>query len=362
MGNGVQDIKPSPGLSQRERLLEMLIEALPELLQSLPNAQVKEVVTLRVFIDEYKNLIQHNRSSSYLKSVRVAFDYLIDYLTQKDGRPALQKSIDTIDLKDIENLLIYLQQKVRKGYVVYYRNLKAAFNKAKEWGYVKENYFTKVKLPKRQKTAPAYINSEQLAVISKQLTVNSKQYAVGSKQKGNNVLKDIVVVAYYTGMRLSEIINLTWRNVNMATRIITVGDEHFSTKSRSQRFIPFNEEVKEIFTRIIDAKLGNTPRILRIHPSDRGEFLEQYVFCKKNGERFCSDYVSKSFKKACAAAGIDRSIHFHSLRHSFASNLAQKGVSLYTIKELLGHSSISTTEIYSHLNMESLKEAIRVLN
>ena len=59
---------------------------------------------------------------------------------------------------------------------------------------------------------------------------------------------------------------------------------------------------------------------------------------------------------------MDKGFHFHSLRHSFASNLAQQGVSLYTIKELLGHSSISTTEIYSHLNMETLREAIMVLD
>ncbi len=62
------------------------------------------------------------------------------------------------------------------------------------------------------------------------------------------------------------------------------------------------------------------------------------------------------------AADIDGAIHFHSLRHSFASNLAQKGVSLYVIKELLGHSSITTTEIYSHLNMDSLREAVGKLD
>ena len=86
------------------------------------------------------------------------------------------------------------------------------------------------------------------------------------------------------------------------------------------------------------------------------------MFCKENGKAFTGDYVSKKFKRACKAAGMDKAIHFHSLRHSFASNLAQKGVSLYVIKELLGHSSISTTEIYSHLNMDSLKEAIRILD
>ena len=59
---------------------------------------------------------------------------------------------------------------------------------------------------------------------------------------------------------------------------------------------------------------------------------------------------------------MDESIHFHTLRHSFASSLAQKGVNLYVIKELLGHSSISTTEIYSHLNVDSLREAVDKLN
>lgn len=87
-----------------------------------------------------------------------------------------------------------------------------------------------------------------------------------------------------------------------------------------------------------------------------------YVFCKKNEERFSGNYFSRKFKKACIAAGLESAIHFHSLRHSFASNLVQKGVPLYTIKELLGHSSIATTEIYSHLNMETLREAVKTLD
>lgn len=312
------------------------VEKLKILFSMIPNTEQKEVVTLRVFIDEYKNLIQHNRSASYLKSVRIAFEYLVDFFTQKDNRPGLQKSITSIEPKDIENFLIYLQQKVKRGYVVYYRNLKAAFNKAKDWGYVKENYFTKVKLPKRQKTAPAFLNCNELIAISCKID--------------NPLIKEIVITAFFTGMRLSEILNLTWRNVNMTTRIITVGDEHFATKSRNQRFIPISDEVDEIFTRKIEKK----NRVFKLN--------EDYVFCKTDGTRFCTDYVSKSFKKACNNAGIDKSIHFHSLRHSFASNLAQKGISLYIIKELLGHSSITTTEIYSHLNMDSLKDAIKTFD
>ena len=59
---------------------------------------------------------------------------------------------------------------------------------------------------------------------------------------------------------------------------------------------------------------------------------------------------------------IDSKIHFHDLRHSFASNLAQKGVSLYVIKELLGHTDIKTTMIYAHLKPENLRNAVDLLN
>lgn len=292
------------------------------------NADVKEAVTLRVFAAEYKTLIQNNRSATYYRSVVVALNYLDKYFKT-------QKAINSISLKEVESFLIYLQQNVKKGYVVYYRNLKAAFNKAKDWGYVKENYFTKIKLPKRQKTVPAFINSDQLSAISSQI----ENYAV----------RDVVVLAFYTGMRLNEIVNLRWKNINLNNRVITVGDEFFETKGRKQRFIPICDEAIFLFQAIIEGlkaiPIGNS-----------------YVFCKSNGEKFTGDYFTKRFKRACNKAGIDKGIHFHSLRHSFASNLVQKGVSLYKIKELLGHSSITTTEIYSHLDLDSLREAIKTLD
>jgi integrase/recombinase XerD len=73
------------------------------------------------------------------------------------------------------------------------------------------------------------------------------------------------------------------------------------------------------------------------------------------------DYISKTFKQAVRDAELDNSIHFHSLRHSFASSLVQKGVSLYVVKELLGHEDLATTQIYSHLQKENLTEAVNLL-
>lgn len=320
------------------------IEKLRMLLSIIPGSRQKEVVTLRVFTEEYKNLIQQNKSVSYLRSVKIALNCLIEYFSIKEGKPGLQKPIDSIELRDVENFIIYLRQKVKNGYVVYYRNLKAAFNKAREWGYISENFFVKVKLPKRQKISPVFINCDQLSVIRDQIK--------------SETVKNFVVIGFHTGMRLDEIVNLRWKNVDLNGRIITVGDEEFTTKGRNQRFIPMTEEAYKALLRV----KSEERRVQSKNTYNLHSIINGFVFCKSDGEKFTGDYFSRRFKRACRNAGIDKSIHFHTLRHSFASNLAQKGVPLYTIKELLGHASISTTEIYSHLNMDCLREAIMKLD
>ena len=315
-----------------------------------------EGVRLGAFAREYESFIKQSRSASYYNSVILSFNHLDKFFSQRDCKLGNQKIIHSITLKEIENFVAYLQQKVKhglllkgrtgEGYRVYVRTLKAALNKAVEWGYVKENYFFKVKLPKKQKLNPAFIDKDQLARITNQID--------------NQTVRDIVITGFYTGMRLNELLNLTWRNVNTDNKIITVGDEEFTTKGRNQRYIPISAEVMEVLERNKLEK-PNNKSLTVLNIADRG-IRNKYVFYKSNGIRFTGNYVSKCFKAACRAAGIDKSIHFHSLRHSFASHLVQQGVSIYTIKELLGHSSISTTEIYSHLNIDTLKEAMSVLD
>ena len=87
----------------------------------------------------------------------------------------------------------------------------------------------------------------------------------------------------------------------------------------------------------------------------------EFVFSKTEGLKFNNDYVSKYFKKAVRKAKMDEKIHFHTLRHSFASRLVQKGASIYIVKELLGHSDVTTTQIYSHLEQRNLREVIKLL-
>ncbi|MCH6575131.1 MAG: tyrosine-type recombinase/integrase [Bacteroidetes bacterium] len=91
-------------------------------------------------------------------------------------------------------------------------------------------------------------------------------------------------------------------------------------------------------------------------------YNNDYIFYRVIGIKLNEDFVSKQFKLAVRETGLNDNIHFHTLRHSFASRLAQKGVSLFVIKELLGHEDLSTTQIYSHLQKDNLTQAVKVLD
>ncbi len=90
-------------------------------------------------------------------------------------------------------------------------------------------------------------------------------------------------------------------------------------------------------------------------------YNNDYIFYRIRGIKLNEDYVSKNFKASVRDTGLNDNIHFHTLRHSFASRLIQKGASLFVVKELLGHEDIKTTQIYSHLHTENLTEAINLL-
>jgi len=156
------------------------------------------------------------------------------------------------------------------------------------------------------------------------------------------MLRDFFMFAALTGLRRSEILNLKWSAVDFEKRQFTVSNsETFTTKTGRERTVPMHEEVYKILS-------------LR-----RGDGTEDgLVFCKRGGFRLERNYVSKKFKKAVRDAELSEKLHFHSLRHSCASWLVDAGVSLYVVQNILGHSNISTTQIYSHLSQNTLHESV----
>lgn len=297
-------------------------------------------ISIKQFAEEYSAFIKTNLSISYWVSVELAFKHLLKFFS---GATAL----NVIKLKEIEKFIDYLKKDAPQGYRVYYRTLKAAFNKAIDWGYISENYFRKYKLPKKQRNKPDYITEIQLELILQRL--ESKAFKVGcskAKRKTLLLIADIVKTGFYTGMRLGELLNLRWENVSLSKNSITVGDHRFITKGKKQRTIPMCDKLTKCL----------------VQRAERRAQGDEFVFGISAKRTLTKDYVSKTYKEICRTAGIDERIKFHSLRHSFASYLAQQGVSPYHIKELLGHASVTTTEIYSHLNEDVLKQAIEKFN
>lgn len=305
------------------------IQALLVPLNELKTKKSRPSNSLATFADEYLDILKGSSSEKYVKSVELTIKHLMDYFGK-------EISIAEINRVDANKFIAKLKDNAPKGYRVYFRNLKAAFNVAVEWEYMAVNPFAKVKLPKQQKENPAFITIDQLDLI------------LGAMK--NKTLKAIVHYAFYTGSRRIEVLNLKWKNIDFDKKTITIGDENFETKTKTQRVVPMaNDLYSKLWERSNSGKKSSS------NP-------DGFVFAKPNGFPYHEDVPTKAFKSACREVGIDEKVHFHSLRHSFASYLVQKRVDLFNVQKLLGHSSVTTTEIYAHLNIDALQESVRVFD
>lgn len=293
--------------------------------QKNTQSEIKNTLLLSKFKDEYLEYVRPTKSKKYLESITLSFKQFISFC----GDISLNK----IDSRTLDKFITSTYSRTQRGAHHYYRTLKAAFSKAIEWNYIETNPFTKIKFPKLTKSFPAFISEDELLII---LTNTPYQY-----------LKDIFTVGFYTGLRLGELINMRCNWINFFQNQITVKcSNEFLTKSKKERIVPMCEKVKSI--------LINRFNICSHQPNE-------IVFYRLKGRRLHQETISKQFKLAVRKSNLNDKIHFHSLRHSFASLLVQRGVSLYVVKELLGHEELITTQIYSHLQQQNLRDAMNLL-
>jgi integrase len=204
--------------------------------------------------------------------------------------------------------------------------LKHMFTKAVEWEMVEEEALKKVR---RVKLLPE--NNRRLRYLSKE---DSKALVEACKPH----LMPIVVTALNTGMRKEEILSLEWeKHVDLKHGFILLD----ITKNGDRREVPINQTLRKTLQGLV--RHINRP----------------YVFTDKRGRRF--DNVVRSFKSACRTAGI-KDFRFHDLRHTFASQLVMAGADITTIKELLGHKTLTMTLRYAHLAPSHKVKAVGMLD
>lgn len=154
----------------------------------------------------------------------------------------------------------------------------------------------------------------------------------------------IIEILYGCGLRVSELVGLTLSQLYLDEEcLLIIG------KGNKQRWVPINSRAIKLLENYISLIRTQIP----IKPGN-----ENYVFLNHRGTKLSRVYVFMIIKKAVEEAGIHKSVSPHSLRHSFATELVQNGADLRAVQEMLGHSSITTTEIYTHISRSYLRKTI----
>ena len=209
-------------------------------------------------------------------------------------------------------------------------SIKSLYNYLVNNNYIKSNPTNLIGLPKNQFRLPKYLNIEEL---EKTLSIPDKSNKLGKR--------DLLILEmfYSTGVRLSELINIKICDIDIKNRTIKV-----TGKGNKERIVFFSKEC----SKYLDDYLKNSRPLLVKDAID-------YLFINGNGKRLTTSGVQYIINDIFLKSGISIKLTPHVLRHTFATHMLNEGANLLTVKELLGHSNISTTGIYTHVSNEQLR-------
>lgn len=197
---------------------------------------------------------------------------------------------------------------------------------------IETNIIGKIYTPKSEKYLPEYLTIDEVDSL-----INSFDISKDDELRDKAIIETI----YSSGLRVSELINLKIKDINIQEKIIKV-----LGKGYKQREVPIRSEALYY----IDLYLKNVRK--KIISSDKTT-----LFVNKNGHKLTRQYIFEMIRKHAKMISLTKTISPHTLRHSFATHLLSKGADLKTVKEMLGHENIETTQIYTHVAEEKIMNA-----
>ncbi|HXO19666.1 MAG TPA: tyrosine recombinase XerC [Thermoanaerobaculia bacterium] len=168
----------------------------------------------------------------------------------------------------------------------------------------------------------------------------------------------ILELLYASGLRVGELVALDWRDVDLPARVLRV-----MGKGGKERMVPFGRPAADALQAWLQAWDGVRLGSNRVPGSDRADRFERAdrepIFLNRSGGRLTDRSVRRTLDRYVESAALAAGVHPHTLRHTFATHLLENGADLRAIQELMGHSSLSTTQKYTHLEVERLLAVYR---
>src|SRR5690625_522875 len=199
--------------------------------------------------------------------------------------------------------------------------------------YIQQNPFVHIRLPKQDSRVPEFFYEEELAEL---FTISDLSTPIGQRNQA------LIEILYATGIRVSECEQLTLHQIDFHINVLNV-----IGKGRKERFIPFGHYASEALQYYLDN--GRKELIQKANE------VSDYVFLNARGNPITSRGIRYILDSMMKQTSLTVNMHPHKIRHSFATHMLNEGADLRSVQELLGHDNLSSTQIYTHVTKDRLR-------
>jgi len=200
--------------------------------------------------------------------------------------------------------------------------------------HISSNPVVSIRTPKQEKKLPRFLEYEEVKKLLSTPPVNTW---LGARDRA------ILETLYSTGIRVSELVALNMDDIDFLGEVV-----HIRGKGKKERIAPIGSSALQVIQHYMEYRNKRA--------QNNGNFDSKVLFVNKHGRRLSTRSVRRKMDKYLKMSGLDPEISPHTLRHSFATHMLNNGADLRSVQELLGHQSLSTTQIYTHLTTTRLKE------
>ncbi len=276
--------------------------------------------------------VERNASDLTIKSYEEDLIALVLYFEETEGREVELSEVTTLELR---RFVAELQQAVYAKSTISRKLacLRSFFRFAVREGWVEANIAKPLRNPRAGRKLPHFLSAEEIARLLESPPSTS---ASGVRDRA------ILETMYSAGLRVSELVGLSIEDIDFSAGLVRVRG-----KGRKERLSPLGSYAQKAIKKWLSKREPN-PKATKEHASA--------VFINSFGNRLTSRSVGRMLEKYLKQCGLDQRTSPHTLRHSFATHLLDRGADIRSVQELLGHKSLITTQIYTHVSTERLRE------